>query len=51
MNRDLFYRTEYADFGSAGKTTSRSFPDNFTRCIITQSKGFTRKGIRKVRSV
>ena len=27
--------------------TERSPPDNVTRWIITQSKGFTRKGIEK----
>ena len=48
MNGDWFYKTEYADFGFAGKATSRSPADNLTRCIITQSKGFTRKDIRKV---
>ena len=48
MNGDWFYKTEYADFGSARKATSRSSADNLTRCIITQSKGFTRKDIRKV---
>lgn len=48
MNGDWFYKTEYADFGFAGKAASRSPADNLTRCIITQSKGFTRKDIRKV---
>ena len=30
------------------KATERSPPDNLTRWIITQSKGFTRKGIEQI---
>ena len=30
------------------KATKRSPPDNLTRWIITQSKGFTKKGIEKI---
>ena len=30
------------------KATKRYFPDNPTRQIITQSKGFTIKGIEKI---
>ena len=30
------------------KATERSPPDNLTRWIITQSKGFTRKGMEKI---
>ena len=30
------------------KATERSPPENLTRQIITQSKGFTRKGIGKI---
>ena len=30
------------------KATERSPPDNITRWIITQSKGFARKGIGKI---
>ena len=41
--------TEYADFSSGGKATRRSPPDNLTQLIITQSKGFSREGIEKVR--
>ena len=35
MNGNWFYTTEYVDFGSGERVTSRSPPDNFTRCIIT----------------
>ena len=35
MYGDWFYTTDYP-------------PDNLTRCIITQSKGFTKKGIKKI---
>ena len=42
------------DYGISGhevKATERSPPGNLTRWIITQSKGFTREGIEKIRSV
>ena len=45
MHGDWFYTTNYGIFGNEVKTTERSPPENLTRWIITQSKGFTRKGI------
>ena len=45
---DAFYPTDYAIFGHEVKATERSPPDNLTRWIITQSKGFTRKGIEEI---
>ena len=48
MHGDWFYTTGYAIFGHEVKATKRSPPDNLTRWIITQSKGFTRKGIEKI---
>ena len=48
MHGDWFYTAHYAIFTSELKATKRSSPDNLTRCIITQSKGFTRKGIEKI---
>ena len=38
----------YAVFGHEVKAAERSPPDKFTRWIITQSKGFTRKGIEQI---
>ena len=35
-------------FGHEVKTTERSPPDNLTRWNITQSKGFTKNGIKKI---
>ena len=35
-------------FGHEVKVTKRFLPDNLTRWIITQSKGFTRKGIETI---
>ena len=35
-------------FGYEVKTTERSPPDNLTRWNITQSKGFTKNGIKKI---
>ena len=43
-----FYTTDYATFGHGVKATERSPPDNLIRWIITQSKGFTRKGIEQI---
>ena len=40
---------DYGIFGHEVKATERSPPDNLTRWIITGSKGFTRKGIEKIR--
>ena len=48
MHGDWFYTTEYAIFGHEIKATERSPPDNLTRWIITQSKDFTKKGIKKI---
>ena len=38
----------YGIFGHEVKAAERSPPDNLTRWIVTQSKGFTRKGIEKI---
>ena len=43
-----FYTTGYGIFGHEVKATKGFPPDNVTRWIITQSKGFTRKGIEKI---
>ena len=43
-----FYTTNYGIFGDGRKATKRSPPYNLTRWIITQSKGFTRKGIEEL---
>ena len=48
MYGDWFYRTDYAIFGHEVKATERFSPDNLTRWIITQSTGFTKKGIEKI---
>ena len=48
MHGDWFYTTDYAIFGNEVKATERSPPDNLTRWIITQSKGFTKKGIEQI---
>ena len=48
MYGDWFYTTDYAIFGHEAKATERSPPDNLTRWIITQSKGFTRKSIEQI---
>ena len=48
MHGDWFYTTGYGIFGHEVKATKRSPPDNLTRWIITQSKGFTRKGTEKI---
>ena len=42
MYEDWFYTTDYGIFGHEVKTTEESSPDNLTRWIITQSKGFTK---------
>ena len=49
MHGDWFYTTDYAIFGHEVKATERSPPENLTRWIITQSKGFTKKGTEKIR--
>ena len=48
MHGDWFHTTDYVIFGHEVKATERSPPDNLTRWIITQSKGFTRKGIEQI---
>ena len=48
MHGDWFYMTVYVIFGHEVKATKGSPPDNLMRWIITQSKGFTRKGIEKI---
>ena len=48
MHGDWFYTTDYAIFGHEVKATERSPPDNLTRWIITQSKGFIKKGIEQI---
>ena len=40
--------TDYDTFGHEVKATERSRPDSLTQWIITQSKGFTKKGTEKV---
>ena len=48
MYGDWFYTTDYAVFGHEVKATEKFPPDNLTRWIIKQSKGFTRKGIEQI---
>ena len=48
MHGDLFCTTDDGIFGHEVRATKSSSPDSFTRWIITQSKGFTRKGIEKI---
>ena len=48
LHGDWFYTTDYAIFGHEVKTTQRSPSDNLARWIITQSKGFTKKGIEQI---
>ena len=48
MHWDWFCTTGYGIFGPEGKTTKTFPPDNLTRWIITQSKGFTGKEIEKI---
>ena len=49
MYGDWFHTTDYDIFGHEVKVTERSPPATLTQWIITQSKGFTRKGIQKIR--
>ena len=44
MYGDWLYTTNYGIFGHEVKATRRYPLDSVTRWIITQSKGFTRKG-------
>ena len=48
MYGEWFYTIDYGIFGHEVKATERSPPDNLTRWIITQSKGFIRKEIGKI---
>ena len=48
MYGDWFYTTDYAIFCHEVKAAERSPPHNLTQWIITQSKGFTKKGIEKI---
>ena len=48
MHGDWFYTTDYTIFGHEVKATERSPLDNLTRWIITQSKGFTKKVIKRI---
>ena len=48
MYGDWFYTTDYGIFGHEVKATERSPSVDLTRWIITQSKGFTRKGIEQI---
>ena len=48
MHGDWFCTTDYGIFGHEVKAIGRSPPDNLTRWIITQSRGFKRKGIEKI---
>ena len=50
MYGDWFHTTGYGIFGHEAKATKRSPANNLTRWIMTQSKGFTRKGIEKISS-
>ena len=47
MQGDWFCATDYAIFGHEVKTTERSPPENPTQWIITQSKGFIKKALKK----
>ena len=48
MYGDWFYTKDYGIFSHEAKGTERSPPDNLTRRIIAQSKGFARKGIEQI---
>ena len=48
MHGDWFCTTDYGIFGHEIKATGRSPPENLTRWIIKQSRGFKRKGIEKI---
>ena len=48
MYGDWFYTTDYANFGHEVKATERYPPDNLIQWIITQPRGFTRKGIEQI---
>ena len=48
MNGDWFWATYYVDFDDGGKATERYSPGNFKQWIFTESKTFTRVGIKNV---
>ena len=48
MYGDWFYMTDFAVFRHSIKAAERSRSDDVTRWLITQSKGFTRKGIDQI---
>ena len=48
MYGNCFYTKDYAIFGHEIKATERSLPDDHTRLIVTQSRGFTNKYIEKI---
>ena len=48
MYGDWLYTTDYDIFGHEVMATERYPADNLTRWIITQSKGFARKGIEQI---
>ena len=48
MYGDWFYTTDYAIFGHGVKATERPPSYNLMQWIITQPKGFTRKGIEQI---
>ena len=47
MNGNWFYTTNCGIFGNGGKATERSPPDNLTQWMITQSKGFEEKLMKR----
>ena len=49
MHGDWLYKMAYENGSHGEKTAKRFAPNNLTRWIITQYKGFIRKGIEKVR--
>ena len=49
MHGNWFYTTDYGIVGHEVKATERSSPENLTRWIIIQPKGFTRKDIEQIR--
>ena len=48
MHGDWFYTTDYGIFGHEVKAIESFPPDNLPRWIITRSKGFARKEIKKI---
>ena len=48
MHDDWFSKTAYGALSDGEKTVERFPPNNLTRWIIVQNKGFIRKGIEKV---